>query len=143
MSGVRSEGADDRHNQTHQQRHRLEYGTGDVRVEASGDRSRQERESRKSDDGQSSVHEIVELQRVFPRTTHVNPAAHIRYGRMLEIGIPQTRAGHNPVVKRAVLGLVAVRETCEATNGAEDEEGDTRHHFLHTMTVAVVGGQGC
>ncbi len=136
MSGIGAKGTDDRHHQTHQQGHRLLNGTGEVRIEASGDRSRQERECQKSGHGNSGVHKISKPRLVLRQVQKIA----IRNLRRLEIGIPQTTAGYKSVVQSAVVGSVAIRVAGEETQGAEDDERRTGHHLLGLVAVAVVGG---
>ncbi|CAK9861426.1 unnamed protein product [Sphagnum jensenii] len=62
MSGVGPKGTDGGNQQIHQQRHRFHDGSGDVGIEASGNRSCQERESGKGSYRDTSVHEIRKLQ---------------------------------------------------------------------------------
>ncbi len=138
MSGIGAKGTDDRHHQTHQQGHRLLNGTGEVRIEASGDRSRQERECQKSDHGNSGVHKISKPPLVFLLRVQKKPE--IPNLRILEIGIPQTSPGYKSVVQNAVVGFVAIRVAGEETQGAEDDERRTGHHLLGLVAVAVVGG---
>ncbi len=139
MSGIGAKGTDDRHHQTHQQGHRLLNGAGEVRIEASGDRSRQERECQKSDHGNSGVQKISKPPLVFlVRLVQKKPGT--RNLRILEIGSPQTSPGYKSVVQSAVVGFVAIRVAGEETQGAEDDERRTGHHLLGLVAVAVVGG---
>ncbi len=141
MSGIGAKGTDDRHHQTHQQGYRLLNGTGEVRIEASGDRSRQERECQKSGHGNSGVHKISKPRLVFLlRQVQKIPGTQTRNLRILEVGIPQTSAGYKSVVQSAVVGFVAIRVAGEETQGAEDDERRTGHHLLGLVAVAVVGG---
>ncbi len=66
MPGVGLKGIDGGNQQSHQQRHRFQDGSGDVGIKASGNRSRQERESGKGSYRDTSVHEIR-----IPQPVHI------------------------------------------------------------------------
>jgi hypothetical protein len=114
-----------------------------VGIEASGNRSCQERDSGKGSYRDTSVHEIRKLQHVLCACPCVNWALNTRDVGSFEIRIPQSCASHKPVIQHPVLSFIAIREASNATEGAKDEEGDTSHHFLSHAAVSVVGCQGC
>ncbi len=145
------EDTDGGNQQTHQQRHRSRDGIGDVGIEASGNRSRQEREGGKGSYRDTSVQEIP----IRPVVLMVVPSVNARgglgglgglglgpVGNAGHSGIPQSISSHQTGIQGVVM-YMAIREARKDTEEAKDEEHGTSKHFLKHSAVSVVGCQGC
>ncbi len=135
------EGTDDGNHQTHHQRHPCHGGCGDVGIEASGNRSRQERESGKSSYRDTSVHQILKPQPVliiWPWNIVIVPD-----GINCELPIIQSTRSHNPIIQRSVLSSIAIREATKGDDDAKDDEEDNSPLFMTPIADSVVRCQGC
>lgn len=129
--------------QPYQQRHRLLYWAGEVRVEARSDRRSQERYCSQCDHRQSWIQKVIRLELVLVALAHVEGACRVLNAQMTEIRVPETFCGHNAVVECSILCFVAVGVARDAAQYAQDEEGDGRDDYLGVSADAIVCGERC